>query len=176
MLRVDALAYRILIKPMRQANSRARSTGPIRIRRARESDLHAIDSLYGELKPDEYAGHAPTPAKMRAGFRRIARSRDHHLIVAEFDGKVVGTVHVLIFRHLGHGTRPSAIIENVIVTEAMRSHGIGEKMLEAARLIAVRERCYKLALTSRLYRKAAHRFYERLGWKHLHKGFALSLE
>jgi GNAT superfamily N-acetyltransferase len=153
-----------------------RRQGKITIRRARERDLPAINSLYGELKPGEYESYAPSAAKLRAGFQRIARSRDHHLIVAECDGEIVGTLHVHIFRHLGHGVRPSAIVENVVVTEAMRSRGIGEKMLEAARAIAIRERCYKLSLTSRSHRQAAHRFYERLGWKHSHHGYSYSLE
>ncbi len=151
-------------------------TAGLSIRRARESDLPAIDALYHELKPGEYDRYAPTPVKLRAAFRRIARSRDHHLIVAECDGRVAGTLHVLIFRHLGHGVRPSAIVENVVVSETMRSRGIGEKMMEAARTIAMREGCYKLALTSRSHRAAAHRFYERLGFKHSHHGYSLSLE
>ncbi|MGO9605891.1 MAG: N-acetyltransferase family protein [Candidatus Binataceae bacterium] len=165
---------------MKQGNSASRSVAgsaaAIKIRRARESDLPALNALYRELKLDEYDGYAPSPAKLRAGFRRIAGSRDHHLIVAECDGKVAGTIHVHIFRHLGHGVRPSAIVENVVVADAMRSRGIGEKMLEAAKAIAIRERCYKLALTSSIHRSGAHRFYQRLGWLPSHHGFSLALD
>jgi GNAT superfamily N-acetyltransferase len=141
-------------------------TAEVGIQRARERDLDAIDSLYRELKVDEYEQYARGARKMRARFRRIARARDHHLMVAECAGRVVGTLHVLIFRHLGHGARPGAIVENVVVTEAMRSRGIGEALMKAARRIAQREGCYKPALTSRTHRKAAHRFYERLGYRH----------
>jgi|SRR5208282_506378 len=164
---------------MKQGNSASKPAAKpavIKIRRACESDLPALDALYRELKLDEYDTYAPTPAKLRAGFRRIAGSHDDHLIVAECEGKVAGTIHVHIFRHLGHGVRPSAIVENVVVADAMRSRGIGEKMLEAAKAIAIRERCYKIALTSRTHRAGAHRFYERLGWRHSHHGFSLALD
>ena len=49
-------------------------------------------------------------------------------------------------------------------------------MLAAAKAVALREGCYKLALTSRMYREAAHRFYERAGWKHSHAGYSIYLE
>jgi|GEM_PF-6960569 len=130
-----------------------RRTAEVRIRRARQRDLDATDSLYRELKGDEYEQYAPRARKMRAGFRRIARARDHHLMVAECAGRVVGTLHVLIFRHLWHGARPGAIVENVVVTDAMRSRGIGEALMEAA-----------------------HRFYERLGYRHSHRGYSKPLE
>ena len=58
----------------------------------------------------------------------------------------------------------------------MRSQGIRDKMLAAAKAVALREGCYKLALTSRMYREAAHRFYERAGWKHSHAGYSIYLE
>lgn len=163
---------------MRQRNSRpkSRKRGPVRIRRARESDLPALDALYRELHTDEYEDYAPSRAKMRAAFRKVARSRDHHLLVAEHRGEVVGSVHLLIFRHLGHGTRPAAIVENVIVRSGLRSRGIGARILEAAEEIARRERCYKVALTSDVARKGAHKFYERLGWRRTHFGFSRRLE
>jgi len=163
---------------MKQGNSYANRglSCAIRVRRARASDLPTIDALYHQLKPGEYEQCAPHPAKMLSGFRKIARSRDHHLLVAEAEGRVVGTIHVLIFRHLGHGVRPGAIVENVIVAATMRSRGIGEHLLGAARAIALREGCYKIALTSRMHRTGAHRFYQRLGWKHSHHGYSIYLK
>ncbi len=64
-------------------------TAEVGIQRARERDLDAIDSLYRELKVDEYEQYARGARKMRARFRRIARARDHHLMVAECAGRVV---------------------------------------------------------------------------------------
>lgn len=147
--------------------------GRLTIRAAREADLPALGQLYRELDLAGYASHACGLRELRAAFRSIARSRDHHLLVAELDGVIAGTLHVLIFRHLGHGLRPAALVENVVVHGGYRSRGIGERMLEAARVIANRERCYKIALTSKLKRRRAHRFYERLGWHRTHFGYSV---
>ncbi len=115
------------------------------------------------------------PSRMRAAFERIARSRDHHLLVAEVDGRVAGTLHLIVVPHLGHGLKPMAIVENVVVAAERRSMGIGEAMVEAAARIARRRGCYKVALTSNLVRKRAHRFYQRLGWRRSHYGYSLDL-
>lgn len=159
---------------MRSGKSAARvPAARVRVRRAREADLPAIDKLYGELHGGDYAEYAPSPSRFRAAFRAIARSRDHHLLVAEVNGEVAGTLHVLIFRHLGHGLRPVAIIENVVVGSQFRSQGIGKRMIEAAGRIARANRCYKMSLTSNRARRRAHRFYERIGWQRTHHGFTL---
>ncbi len=153
-----------------------RTAGALRIRKTREADLPALGGLYAELDLAGFGGHACGLRELRTAFRSIARNRDHHLLVAELDGEIVGTLHVLIFRHLGHGVRPAAIVENVVVQGAQRSRGIGERMLEAARAIAKRERCYKIALTSNVQRHRAHRFYERLGWQRTHFGYSVYLD
>ncbi|MFZ0888810.1 MAG: GNAT family N-acetyltransferase [Candidatus Binataceae bacterium] len=139
----------------------------------READLPALGELYQELDLAGYGGHASGLRELRAAFRSIARNRDHYILVAELDGDIVGTLHVLIFRHLGHGLRPAAVVENVVVRSGLRSRGIGERMLEAARAIAKAERCYKIALTSNIKRPRAHRFYERLGWQRTHFGYSV---
>jgi GNAT superfamily N-acetyltransferase len=161
---------------MRRVAKHPSVSDAVRVRRARESDLPALDRLYRELHLDEYDDLAPSSATMRAGFRKVARNRDHHLLVAEHRGEVVGSAHLLIFRHLGHGTRPAGIVENVIVRSDRRSRGIGARILEAAEEIARRERCYKMALTSNVARNEAHKFYEHLGWRRTHFGFSLELD
>jgi GNAT superfamily N-acetyltransferase len=165
---------------MTQGNSisRARKSDSrmLRVRRARAADLPALGRLYAELHLDDYRDLKPSPARLRKAFRALVRDRDHHILVAERDGEIVGTLHLLIFRHLGHGLRPAAIVENVVVSGAHRSQGIGETMLGEAARIARANRCYKLALTTNVARKRAHRFYERLGWRRTHYGYSLGLD
>ncbi len=161
---------------LRDSTNRARTRGAaLLVRRARETDLPALAVLYHELDLRGFT-HEASARAMRKPFRLLARDRSHHLLVAEHNGEVVGTLHVLIFRHLGHGSRPAAIVENVVVRSGFRSLGIGEKMLEAARRIATANQCYKIALTSNRLRRRAHRFYERLGWRHTHFGYSIYLE
>ena len=148
----------------------------IRIRKARTSDLPALTALYAELHLDDYDYRPPTVRAMRMAFDTIANDRDHHLVVAVAGGKVVGSLHVMIFRHLGHGLHPAAIVENVVVSASQRSRGIGELLIIEAVRIARRRGCYKLALTTNVKRARAHRFYERLGWRRSHFGYSLGLK
>lgn len=147
----------------------------MRVRRARAADLPAIAALYDELHLNNYMNYRVPPSRMRRQFDLIARNRDHHLLVAESDGRIAGTTHVIVVPHLGHGLKPFAIVENVVVAADQRSKGIGERMLEAAAAIARRRGCYKLALTTNVVRKRAHRFYQRLGWRRTHFGYSLDL-
>ena len=124
----------------------------------------------------DYDSYGVSASGFRRAFAQLKRNRDHHLLVAEINGVIVGTLHVLIFRHIGHGLRPVAIVENVVVDERSRSRGVGEALIDAAAAIARAQKCYKLSLTSNLKRLRAHKFYERLGWQRSHAGFTLPLD
>jgi GNAT superfamily N-acetyltransferase len=156
---------------MSQSNS-----PPVRIRSARKADLPRLQELYDQLHLKSYLSlHVPR-SKLTAAFERLARDRNHALLVAEVEGKVVGTCHVIVVPHLGHALKPMAIAENVVVDASARSSGIGQHLMAAAGDFARRRGCYKMALTSNIARPRAHRFYERLGWKRTHFGYSLGLE
>jgi GNAT superfamily N-acetyltransferase len=159
---------------MKQRNSKP-DAARISVRRARAADLPALIRLYKELHLDDYSYRSPSLAEMRRAFNSIARNRDHQILVAESHGEVIGALHIMIFRHLGHGLRPVGVIENVVVSAAHRSRGVGELMMAAADKIARRYRCYKMSLTTNLKRARAHQFYERLGWRRTHFGYSLEL-
>ncbi|MGH7779607.1 MAG: GNAT family N-acetyltransferase [Candidatus Binataceae bacterium] len=164
-------AYHIVANPGRRSKS---TLMRVRVRIARERDIAAIVALYRELHPDNFAELEVAPARMRAMFRRLARDRNHRILVAESARRIVGTVHLIVVPHLGHGLKPFAIVENVVVAADARSLGVGEAMMEAATALAVRLGCYKLALTTNVRRMRAHRFYERLGWRRTHYGYSLA--
>jgi GNAT superfamily N-acetyltransferase len=114
-----------------------------------------------------------SPAKLAAAFDRLARDRNHTILVADIAGKIVGTCHVIVVPHLGHALKPFAIVENVVVDADARSSGIGQHLMAAAGALARRSGCYKLALTSNIARPRAHKFYERLGWTRTHFGYSI---
>lgn len=160
---------------MKRSNSGTRAA-PVRVRSARKSDLDAIAALYRELHLDSYGKLAVPRTRMRRAFRALAHDRRHRILVAERGGKVVGTLHLIVVPHLGHGLRPFGIVENVVVASAERSGGVGRAMLAEAAEIARRAGCYKLALTSNVRRMRSHRFYSRLGWRRTHYGYSLEVE
>ena len=155
---------------------KTRGSSRVAVRRAREKDIPSIVALYRELHPDNYASLEVAPARMRAAFRRLSRDRNHRILVAESAGRIVGTAHLIVLPHLGHGLKPFAIVENVVVAADARSLGVGEAMMQAASALAISLGCYKLALTTNMRRLRAHRFYERLGWRRTHYGYSLGVE
>jgi len=131
--------------------------------------------LYRELHLSNYASFEVSAPKMKRAFDRLARDRHNHILVAEAGGRILGTAHLIIFDHLGHGLAPMAVVENVVVASDARSMGVGQRLMEAVGDIARHARCYKIALTSNVSRTGAHRFYERLGWKRTHYGYSIGV-
>jgi len=93
---------------------------------------------------------------------RLAGWNGNCLLVARVDGAIVGTLTLAMFP-IPTGLR--AWIEDVVVDESARGHGVGAALtLEAIRL-ARAEGARTVDLTSRPSRAAANRLYERLGFE-----------
>jgi GNAT superfamily N-acetyltransferase len=122
----------------------------------------------------EGRGHADE-ADVRALYEAILADRDQRLLVAEDGGRLVGSAHVMVLRHVGRSLPRSAVVEGVVVDPAYRRKGVGVALMRAAAEAAREAGCYKLTLTSNLARTGAHRFYSRLGWKRTHYGYSLEL-
>jgi N-acetylglutamate synthase-like GNAT family acetyltransferase len=60
--------------------------------------------------------------------------------------------------------QPFGVIENVVVTEAMRGHGLGRLLLEYMEQLAIAHDCTKLMLLSSTLRDATHAFFRRNGF------------
>jgi GNAT superfamily N-acetyltransferase len=145
----------------------------VRIRRARIGDERGIEDLYRQLHEGDY--RSPGAAKMRRALRTVLGRADQVILVAVGDGRIVGTNHVLIFRHLARALKPAAIVENMVVDSGSRGAGVGDKLMEAALKIARRHGCYKVSLTSNRKRPSAHRFYENFGMTRTHHGYTIYL-
>ena len=92
---------------------------------------------------------------------RSATSPASHLLVARVDGEIVGSLTLIVFR-IPTGVR--AWIEDVVVDEAARGHGVGEALNHEALRIARELGAITVDLTSRPSREAANRLYQRLGF------------
>ena len=135
----------------------------INIHEATEADLPAILSLYAQLGQDD--GSVLDLADAGRIFARMQAYPDYRLYVARLDSRVVGTFALLIMDNLGHRGARSAILEDVVVADGLRGHGIGREMMAAAGNLCRSKNCYKMALSSNRNRQAAHRFYESLGFE-----------
>ncbi len=150
---------------------------PISIREARAEDLEVIIRLHEE---DSLGSHGDawlpeTKPAYEAAFAAIAASPDNTLYVAESEGRVVGTFQLTLIPNLTGRGATRVKVESVKVSAALRSQGIGARMMAFAEEAARAGGARMMELTSNKRRADAHRFYERLGFSKSHEGFKKSL-
>jgi len=83
------------------------------------------------------------------------------VFVARVDGEIVGSLTLVMYRI---ATGLKAWIEDVVVDEAARGHGVGEALNMAALDEARKRGAKTVSLTSRPSREAANRLYQRIGF------------
>jgi ribosomal protein S18 acetylase RimI-like enzyme len=83
------------------------------------------------------------------------------VFVARVDGVIVGSLTLVMYRI---ATGLKAWIEDVVVDQAARGHGVGEALNMAALEEARRHGVKAVSLTSRPSREAANRLYQRIGF------------
>ena len=96
---------------------------------------------------------------------QLARIVDHQantLLVARDHGAIVGMLTLVTFP-LSSGLR--ARIEDVVVDQEARGHGVGTALTMAAIDLAHQQGARSVDLTSRASRVAANRLYQRLGFQ-----------
>ena len=105
------------------------------------------------------------PPPDAAALQAIIDAPLSHLLVArdpELDGRIVGSMCLAMFR-IPTGLR--AWIEDVVVVEAARGRGVGEKLNRRALELAAAAGATTVDLTSRPSREAANRLYQRMGFE-----------
>jgi ribosomal protein S18 acetylase RimI-like enzyme len=91
----------------------------------------------------------------------IVTSRASVLLVARDEGRIVGSLTLVLFR-IPTGVR--AWIEDVVVDDSARGKGVGGALNDAAIDHARRASAKTVDLTSRPSREAANRLYKKLGF------------
>ena len=118
----------------------------------------------------------PLPRSYYSAFERIETDPNHELIVAEKEGEVIGTLHLMYLPSISFQGGLRAQIESVRVDRRFQSQGIGSAMMRWSMQRAKERGAHVVQLTTHQIRVDAHRFYERLGFKGSHLGMKLSLK
>ncbi|HVG24913.1 MAG TPA: GNAT family N-acetyltransferase [Thermoanaerobaculia bacterium] len=126
------------------------------VRHAAAGDAPSIASLAGEL------GYPCEIAPMRARLEPLLRSEDDAVFVAVSGVAVVGWAHVAAV-HLVE-SESYAELRGLVVAEALRSRGFGERLLGAAEEWARSRGFARIRVRSNTLRERTHRFYERHGY------------
>ena len=150
----------------------------IEIRPAKYEDLPAIvkmlaDDFLGRKREDL---SEPINENYVKAFREIEASPTNELIVAELDGKVIGTLQLTYTPSLSYQGSKRCTVESVRIDSSLRGKGIGRDMMLWVIERAKSKGCNSMQLTSHNERADAHRFYERLGFSKSHVGMKLSLK
>ncbi|MCR5075815.1 MAG: GNAT family N-acetyltransferase [Ruminococcus sp.] len=131
------------------------------IREIKNDDLKGLLELYTHLHEKEVP---EIGEKVLGIWDTIMNDPNHHIIVAEEDGRIVSSCVCLIIPNLTRGLKPHAFIENVVTDSAYRKRGLATACLNYAKEIAEREGCYKLLLATGSKEESTLRFYERAGY------------
>jgi predicted N-acetyltransferase YhbS len=130
----------------------------VAIRALAVKDADAVAELTRQL------GYERTPAQIAGWIEALAgREDEQHAFIACIGDEVVGWIEVAIVRHLQN--EPFALIGGLVVKESLRSTGIGGQLCRHAEKWAAEKDVTLMRVTSRSTREAAHRFYERDGYR-----------
>jgi GNAT superfamily N-acetyltransferase len=143
------------------------------IREAIEEDLQGILNLYKQLFDNEEYSDIKS---YRDKWREIKQYNNIKYFVAQYNGKIISTCHIIVVPNLTRNRRCYSIIENVITDKEYRNKGYGRKVIEKAIEFAKETNCYKVMLLSSNGRVESHAFYAKIGFDgNSKKGFQIRL-
>lgn len=134
---------------------------PFMIREAQAEDFSAILRLYRQLHPQDPVLEDGTD---RAMFDTILGTDGLELLVLELDRKVVATTYLNVVPNITRSASPYAVIENIVVDEALRGTGLGKQIMAATLAAAWEAGCYKAMLLTGSKTPATHNFYRSCGF------------
>jgi ribosomal protein S18 acetylase RimI-like enzyme len=118
-----------------------------------------VVEAFGRLLPQLSRSAPPLD---RAALAQIVSAPAVSVLIARCDGTITGTLTLAMFA-IPTGLR--AWIEDVVVDDSARGHGVGAALTHEALRIARAAGARTVDLTSRPSRVAAGRLYERLGFE-----------
>ena len=150
----------------------------ISFRPARRADLPSIVRMLADDELGSQREHYkdPLPEPYYSAFEQIDGDPNHELIVAERNGEIIGTFHMMFLPSVSFQGGLRAQVESVRVDKRFQSQGIGTEMMKWTMERAKQRGAHVVQLTTHKTREDAHRFYERLGFKGTHLGMKLSLK
>jgi GNAT superfamily N-acetyltransferase len=155
--------------------------GTFRLRHASPADLPAIVRLLADDALGSGRERAGDMAPYELAFQAIDADPSHLLIVGELltagdaEAPVVATFQLSFLPGISRQGAWRSQIEGVRVADRLRGQGIGNVMVQWAIEESQRRGCALMQLATHKTRRAAHRFYERLGFEASHEGMKLTL-
>lgn len=131
------------------------------IREVNKNDLSGLLKLYMHLHDNPFP---ELDSRVQGVWESIINDPNHHIIVAEEEGKIVSSCVCVIIPNLTRGQRPFALVENVVTHPDFRGRGLATSCLDSAKDIAVSENCTRLMLMTGSKEKSTLDLYEKAGY------------
>src|SRR5919106_4855035 len=134
----------------------------IHFRLAKKADLPSIVRMLADddLGSQRERFEKPLPESYYSAFEQIDNDPNHELIVAEQNGEVIGTLHLIFLPSISFQGGLRAQVESVRVDKRFQSQGIGSELMQWAMERARQRGAHVVQLTTHQSRVDAHRFYE----------------
>lgn len=132
----------------------------ILFRNCDSKDFEGISRLLQQLWPEQQFNIKD----LREVYERALSSPHQKLMVAVDTDRIVGFCSLTIKNNLWQAGN-LGVVDELVVDAERRGSGIGKMLMERITKLAIENRCKRLELDSSFHRKAAHQFYEHLGFK-----------
>lgn len=136
------------------------------IREANIDDFDGLSALYTHLHNNKPIPETENNFNI---WKDIIADKNHHIIVAEENGKIVSSCVCVIIPNLTHNQQPYALIENVVTDKEYRKKGLASQCLSFAKKTAMDNNCYKMMLLTGSKKRATHKFYLKNGYNSIEK-------
>ncbi|MEJ2694083.1 MAG: GNAT family N-acetyltransferase [Candidatus Thiodiazotropha sp.] len=131
-------------------------------RAAEPADIESLLDLLEALFTIEQ-DFAPDRKRQRRGLEKLLAAKGAYVVVAEYEGEVVGmaTIQTLISTAEGG---PAGVIEDLVVSESHRGRGIGQAIMNHLLSWAEHKGLSRLQLLADRDNRPALKFYRKQGW------------
>lgn len=128
------------------------------IRRAKETDYVELMRLYNDfVGSDRYSKHD------NDSFKRVLNNLNNFIYVAERDGKLIGFATFSV-KDVIRYPKQIAELDELFVSTDYRQKGVGKQLMQQVEGKAKELNCYRIFIESHFDHKAAHKFYEEIGY------------
>lgn len=136
------------------------------VREVEAKDLEGLMELYTHLHEDSLPEGNEA---LLCLWEEIINDKNHHIIVAEENGKIVSSCVCIVIPNLTRNQRSYALVENVVTHNDYRKRGLAKACLNYAKDIAIRKNCYKVMLMTGAKEESVLKFYENAGYNYKDK-------
>jgi GNAT superfamily N-acetyltransferase len=141
------------------------------IREMIKSDIPQLAQLYKQFWNEESCIDT-----MYVKFNKFQENGSHILLSAVENNHLIGSVMGVICEELYGDCKSFIVLENMIVDEKYRNHGVGSALISELERRAA-DKCTQIILVTETDRIDACKFYKSVGYNsHTHKGFKKKLE